>query len=433
LKAQRHTISAAAIAAALIVLALALPGVAFAAPDYTLEIEYPGGGEGEVACKVDGGAPETCEEEYEGGTALVLVPYAEEESVFAGWSAGTGSAAGCAGTGSCAFALAADSTVAATFEPAPEYGLTVNEEGEGYGEVECKLSGEPEPEWCQDEYPAGQKLTLIATADPESSKFAGWSNGTGSAAVCNGKEARTCAVTLEAGSEVDANFALKEFALSIGKKGTGSGSWVCETEEGIEPCAKTYKYGAYVYVIAKPAAGSKFGSWQGCDKVIGEECEVEIEEPRHVVVTFEREPEAETPEEPGGGGGSPPATPGAAADPPPLVAAPVVPGIATAAAVASVKGARGSLRVACAGGPCGGAFKLTAKVRRGKRSGSEVVGRGAFDIAAGASSMVAVKIANGQVRKLLKQGKAVKTRLTGTGIRSRAVKLEPAKRAKKVR
>ena len=87
-------------------------------PPFALTIKTAGSGAGSVKCKVEGGPVEECEAEYEEGTELSLVAVASAGSSFAGFSAGSGSAAGCSST-PCTFTIEDDSAVTATFSANP--------------------------------------------------------------------------------------------------------------------------------------------------------------------------------------------------------------------------------------------------------------------------------------------------------------------------
>lgn len=157
----------------------------------TLTVGFMGSGEGEIACGVEGGFPEGCEDEYLLGTELTLVPEAEAGSEFAGFLNGKGSASGCVGTSPCIFVLEANSSVDARFEPI-RHVLSIVKDGSGSGTVAC--NGGP----CAPSYPEGTEITLTATPSPGSA-FAGFS-GEG----CSG--AVPCTVWIEAPAEVLATF-----------------------------------------------------------------------------------------------------------------------------------------------------------------------------------------------------------------------------------
>lgn len=59
--------------------------------------------------------PNGCTYDFNAGTEVTLTTTANTDSVFAGWSDGTGSASGCTGKQSCTFTVTDDSSVTATF------------------------------------------------------------------------------------------------------------------------------------------------------------------------------------------------------------------------------------------------------------------------------------------------------------------------------
>ena len=97
-------------------------------------------------------------------------------------------------------------------------------------------------------------------------------------------------------------------------------------------------------------------------------------------------------------------------------------GTPKASSSAPVSGGTASLTIACTGGPFQGTLKLTAKIG-GK---NVVIGTASYNIAAGKSATVKVKL-NGKAKKLLKEGKTVKAKLSGKGL-SGTIKLKSAKK-----
>jgi hypothetical protein len=181
--------------------------------EVSLTINLAGSGEGEVECKVEGGPAEECEAEYLEGTELALVATPEAGSTFAGFSAGTGSAAACS-TSPCTFTISANSAVTATFNPIART-LSIAKAGTGSGSVKCEINSGPE-EACAASYPNGTSVRLKATA-AAGSTFAGFSAGSGSAAACS---TSPCTFTITANSSVTATFN----AESGGGGGGGGGS-----------------------------------------------------------------------------------------------------------------------------------------------------------------------------------------------------------------
>ena len=226
-----------------------------ATPEFELEINTDGSGEGEVECKVGAGPTEPCEAEYAQGTEVTLVPVAETGSEFVKWSGD------CTGTGSCKVTMNANKSVTATFDeeepPTPEFTLGITKAGAGAGTVKCKVGGEP-AEPCAAKYPEGTELELVATANA-GSEFAGFSSGTGSAASCS---TSPCSFTLEANSAVTATFSLIPRTLTISEAGTGTGTIKCKFNGGSAgACTSPQPNGTAVEVIATANAGSEFAGF----------------------------------------------------------------------------------------------------------------------------------------------------------------------------
>jgi hypothetical protein len=258
-----------------------------AKPPVSLTVNLEGEGEGEVQCEVNSGPLETCEAEYPEGTELALVALAETGSEFAGFSAGTGSATGCATT-PCEFTLAEDSTVTATFdlEPTPEFTLEVEVEGTGSGTVTSVPPGFECPPTCSAEFAEGTTVILVAEPDP-GSEFVEWIG-------CEAEPSPgECEVTMGEDKEVIAVFDLIEFTLEVEVEGTGSGT-VTSSPPGIDcgaECEAEYLEGEEVTLTAVADPGSEFTGWTGCDvEPSAEECEVTMDADKVVTATFEPEP-----------------------------------------------------------------------------------------------------------------------------------------------
>jgi hypothetical protein len=260
-----------ALFAAAIAFSLTLPS--FAQADVVaLEVEKSGSGAGTVTSAPAGiNCEGTCKANFAEGTEVTLTASASPGSEFVYWE-------GCDSEpeGKCKLTMSEPREVIATFEEAEpaEYTLEITESGNGEGEWECLVGGEEE--FCGEEFPQGTHVTIKA-APYEGSKFSGFSGD------CSGT---TCSLVMDKNHNVTVNFSLKEFTLTIKKK--GSGTVVCELEEGPEPCKTKYPWEAAVTLIATPEAGYEFVGWEGCDNkpLPGGTCEIEIEEPRTVTAIF---------------------------------------------------------------------------------------------------------------------------------------------------
>jgi hypothetical protein len=461
----------AACAAALIALALALPAAAPAA-EFPLTINTAGGGE--VGCKVNGGEDELCEPEYPAGTVVRLVPEPEEGWALAHWSGD------CSGSGICQLTMNASHSVTATFE-VEQLELKVKTLGTGKGAVKCSTGGAPGP--CAAKYPYGTEITLYAESEA-SSELGGWElegSEFGEEANCEEPEERECTLTVEENTVVKAVFNLQPL-LKIELNGSGMGTVECEVEGFLGACEPHYPKGTEVVLVADPQGESKFAGWSGDCSGAGKEpeCELAMEASRQVVATFTVE---YTLTVEGTGPGTVSSLPGSihcgsvcsgkflAGAKVTLTAAPasgalfdgwagggckgigtctvtvngditvaaefepkpppdredeeveVEEGTARAAATAQVKAGKAALKLTCSGGPCKGALQLSAKVKQGHKLMSLVIGKAGFDLAAGKSNTVEVKL-SGPAKQELAKGKTIKAKLSGTGIAARTVTLK---------
>ena len=222
----------------------------------TLSITKAGTGTGEVKCKVGAGSAEPCAASYPNGTALKVEATANPGSTFAGFSAGTGSAASCS-TSPCSFTIEANSSLTATFNIAikPKFKLTVSKSGSGTGTVTSSPSGINcgSGAGCEAEYDEGTEVTL-SQSPASGSEFKEWTG------ACTGSGA--CKVTMSAAKAVGAVFNLIPRTLSITKAGTGTGEVKCKVGAGsAEPCAASYPNGTALKVEATANPGSTFAGF----------------------------------------------------------------------------------------------------------------------------------------------------------------------------
>jgi hypothetical protein len=222
-----------------------------------LTVTKAGTGDGTIECEIDSsGTPGACAAGYPNGSSVKVIAAPDGNSAFAGFSAGTGSAAACT-TSPCTFDIEADSTLTATFDPAPRT-LAVTKAGAGDGTITCKLgAGAFEP--CAPSYPHGSSIQVAAAPDA-ASVFAGFSAGTGSAAACT---TSPCAFTITTDSTVTATFNVAQRTLTINKAGAGDGSFQCDSGSGFGACAASYPDGTTITIAATPDANSTFSGWSG--------------------------------------------------------------------------------------------------------------------------------------------------------------------------
>jgi hypothetical protein len=261
-----------------------------------------------------------------------------------------------------------------------------------------------------DEGEGFEQVFVEGVAEP-GSRFAGWTiqHGAfeGCAAPPNLENHSGCAPYVEPSgsgednSEITAIFECVEeceHELTVTKAGTGSGTVTCDGGA----CASKYLTGTKVTLTATASAGSNFSGFSGGGCAGTGNCVVTLNADTAVTATFNTQTKG-----------------------------PPAPGTATAAATAKVKNAKASLKLSCSGGPCSGSFTLKAKIKQGKKTKNVIIGKASFSLADGASGTITVKVTNGQAKKLLSQGKSLKTQLKGTGVQSRTVTLKPAKASKK--
>ena len=231
-----------------------------------------GTGTGAVECQVGSGPVEACDASYPEGTELTLVPSPETDSEFVEFSGDCGPAV-------CELMMSEARSVTATFDliPAPEFPLTVKTSGSGTGAVECQVGSGP-VEACAASYPEGTELTLVPIAELDS-EFLNFSG------ACSGEE---CELTMEGPRSVTAVFGLipaePEYAFTLKIKGTGSGSVLCEAQEGPLPCKTKYPEETELLLHPSADAGSEFAGFSGACS--GFSCEVTIDASRSVTATF---------------------------------------------------------------------------------------------------------------------------------------------------
>jgi hypothetical protein len=94
----------------------------FAQVKRTLTINLAGSGSGHLKCELGGGpaVDDPCASEYADGTQLKLIPVAGSGSLFVGFSAGSGAAAGCVGSSPCTIVIeGGNAAISARFDPEP--------------------------------------------------------------------------------------------------------------------------------------------------------------------------------------------------------------------------------------------------------------------------------------------------------------------------
>jgi ABC-type xylose transport system substrate-binding protein len=238
---------------------------------YLLTVSKAGAGSGTVTSNLAGvtcGAD--CSQSYNESTTVTLTAAPAAGSTFSGWSGA------CTGTGTCVVSMTTAKSVTVTF--AKTYLLTVTKAGTGSGTVTSNPVGITCGADCTQSYNYNTTVTLTATP-AVGSTFTGWSG------ACTGTGA--CVVSMTAAKSVTAAFALKTYALTVTKAGTGTGT-VSSSPAGITcgaDCSQIYNYNTTVTLTATPAAGSLFSGWSGACTGTGS-CVVSMTAAKSVTATF---------------------------------------------------------------------------------------------------------------------------------------------------
>jgi hypothetical protein len=277
----------------------------------------------------------------------------------------------------------------------PSHTLEVEKEGSGSGTVTSSPTGIECGATCSADFEEHTEVTLTATA-AAGSTFAGWSGG-----GCSGIE--TCVVKMEEDITVTATFEAEpapSFVLKVKKAGSGSG-FIASSPDGIDcgdECAAEFEKGAKVQLTAKPDSGSTFAGWSGGGCSGTGACTVTIGADTTVTATFDE------------------------TEPPPPTE-----GKVTVGPTASVKRGKAAVAITCSGGPCKKTLILAAKVKKGKRTPTVVIGIAPFNLDEGESETLSVKLSGRAKRELRKHGK-LKATATGTGVVTSTVLLTQAKK-----
>jgi hypothetical protein len=239
---------------------------------FALTVSKAGTGTGTVTSSPAGiNCGATCSASYDTGTSVTLTASPSAGSTFAGWSGA------CTGTGSCVVTMNAAQSVTATFN-IQQFALTVSKAGSGTGTVTSSPAGINCGATCSASYDTGTSVTL--TASPSAgSTFAGWSG------ACTGTG--SCVVTMSAAQSVTATFNIQQFALTVSKAGSGTGT-VTSSPAGINcgaTCSAVYSGGTTVTLTAAASAGSTFTGWSGACTGTGS-CVVTMSAAQSVTATF---------------------------------------------------------------------------------------------------------------------------------------------------
>jgi Divergent InlB B-repeat domain len=276
----------------------------------------------------------------------------------------------------------------------PSHTLEVEKEGSGSGIVTSSPAGIECGPHCSAGFEERTEVTLTATA-AAGSTFAGWTGG-----GCSGTD--VCVVKMESDITVTATFEaepLPMFVLKVKKAGSGSGT-VVSSPEGIEcgsECSTELEEGTKIKLTAVPASGSTFAGWTGGGCAGTGACTVTIAANTTVTATFDE------------------------------AGPPLEEGKVTVGPTAPVRKGRAAVAIACSGGPCSGTLLLVARVRRGKRRPNVIVGIGPFELAAGKSETLSIKL-SGRAKRELRKHRSLKATATGPDVVTSQILLQLVKK-----
>ena len=129
-------------------------------------------------------------------------------------------------------------------------------------------------------YTCGESVVLTADADT-GSVFDGWSGDLVSTNLVE-------TVVMNGPKAITATFSLDDFALTVAKNGTGSGTVTSNVGEIIcgATCSANYEYGSTVILTAVAQTGSTFGGWSGGGCSGTGTCTVLVDQAKTVTATF---------------------------------------------------------------------------------------------------------------------------------------------------
>ena len=247
-----------------------LVGATFTTITYGLTVTKAGAGAGSVTSTpagIDCGT--SCSFTYDSGSVVTLTATPTAISTFAGWSGS------CSGTGACTVTLSAARSVTATFDKS-RFPLTITRTGTGGGVVQSNPAGIDCGTTCSASYDGGVLVSLIGTADTNST-FAGWTG------ACTGTA--TCSLTMDAAKSLTATFMKRTYTVSLTRTGAGT---VTSDPTGLycgAQCSSTFDSGALVVLTASPDLTASFIGWSGACTGTGT-CPLTMNGNKSVTATF---------------------------------------------------------------------------------------------------------------------------------------------------
>jgi len=215
----------------------------FTLNQYTLNVIKTGTGSGTVTSSPAGitcGAD--CSEAYNYNTVVTLTATPDTGSTFTGWSGDPDCSDG-------SVTVNADKTCTATFT-LNQYTITTSANPSAGGSVSCS----PNPV----NHGSQSTCTITTNSGYTLQDVTGSCGGT-----LSGNTYTTNAISADC--TVQANFILNQYALTVTKSGTGSGT-VTSNPAGITcgaDCSEAYDYNTVVTLSATPDPGSTFAGWSG--------------------------------------------------------------------------------------------------------------------------------------------------------------------------
>ncbi len=237
---------------------------------YSVTVSRAGAGTGSVdGSGLSCGA--SCSLTVDHGTTISLAATPTALSHFVGW----GDA--CTGTGSCDLTITGETAISAVFA-LDDLSLVVARGGNGTGSITSAPAGIACGNDCSEVFTANQPVAL--TASPAaSSTFVSWGG------ACSGTGA--CNITMDAAKTVTGTFALRQYALTVQKTGTGTGG-VTSAPAGIacgSDCSETLGHGTEVTLTATASPNHTFTGWSGACTGAGA-CVVTMDAAKTVTATF---------------------------------------------------------------------------------------------------------------------------------------------------
>ena len=240
-------------------------------------------GDGSVRSEPAGiDCPEVCSSTYSAGAAVDLKAVPAAGWNFQRW------AGDCSGDGQCSVVMSQNRSVTALFEREGIEQFSTSVHTAGQGRVVSVPPGIDCGSECSADFEVGTTVTLSAIGD-SGWVFEGWDGG-----PCDTTDSPMCEFTVTDDVDVVARFQDATVGLAV-EVASGRGSVVSDPV-GIDcpdECVYEFREGTEVTLTANPAAGWKFGRWNGdaCQGMRTRTCLVNMTQGAiDITATFEQEP-----------------------------------------------------------------------------------------------------------------------------------------------